>query len=404
MLSEKQISYWHDSTQSFNIAEGAVSSGKTYAQILRWIEHCYSVPVGSLLMMSGKTNESLYDNVIRDKERLLGGDCKVYRNPLRVKIRSRNIEIACVDANNERSWGKVQGKTVYGWLADEVVQYPLSFVNMAIGRCRGDGKVWPKFWTCNPDHPQHYIKTNFIDNDKLDRRSWHFNLDDNPILSEQYKDELKNAYTGVFYDRYILGKWVLAEGSVYPDFSRETHVYKDMQLPDAWYKVRGIDFGYTNPFVCLWGAVDQDGRLYIYDEHYQAKALIKDHAEAISRRGDKYYFTVADHDAQDIAELRAQGIDSTNAIKAVIAGIQKVAARLKVQPDGYPRLMISDKCVNTIREFESYRWAEVKEGRNEKEEPIKDEDHCMDTTKYICAELDKGQSGPSAVTAASLGM
>lgn len=395
-----------DSTYSYNIAEGAISSGKTFAQILRWIDHIYrDVPNGSLLMMSGKTNESLYDNVIRDMEKILEPGCKVYQHPLRVKILSKQIEIACVDANNERSWGKVQGKTVYGWLADEVVQYPLSFVNMAIGRCRGDGKVWPKFWTCNPDHPQHYIKVNFIENKKLDAKSWHFNLDDNPILSEQYKDELKNAYTGVFYDRYILGKWVLAEGSVYPDFSREVHVCESVALPEHWYKVRAIDFGYTNPFVCLWGAVDQDGRLYIYDEHYQSKTLIKDHAAAIKRRTNGvYYFTVADHDAQDIAELRAEGVETVNAKKDVISGIQKVARRLVVQQDGYPRIFIFNNCTNLIREFESYRWAEVKEGRNEKEEPIKDNDHALDALRYMVAELDKGKSGQGKISAGELGM
>jgi len=404
-LSDKQCAYLAGSTHAYNVAEGAISSGKTFVQVLRWIDHIYrSVPAGELLMMSGKTNESLYDNVIRDMEKILEPDCKVYQHPLRVKIHSKNIEIACADAHNEKSWGKVQGKTICGWLADEVVQYPQNFVNMAIGRCRGEGKVWPKFWTCNPDHPGHYILTDFLHSAKLDIKSWHFDLDDNPVLTEEYKDELKAAYTGVYYDRYILGKWVLAEGSVYPDFSRETHVCKPVALPEHWYKVRAVDFGYTNPFVCLWGAVDQDGRLYIYDEHYRSKMLIRDHAAAIKRRGGQFYFSVADHDAQDVEELRAEGVETYNAKKDVTAGIQKVAQRLVVQKDGYPRIFIFDNCVNLIREFESYRWAEIKEGRNEKEDPIKDDDHALDALRYMVMELDKGKSGPGKIAAGSLGL
>jgi PBSX family phage terminase large subunit len=388
-ISEKQLSYLGKSTHSFNLAVGAVSSGKTFAQILRWIDHCYTVPDGSLLLMSGKTNESLYDNVLLDMEKLLQGDMKVYKQPLRCHIGSKNIEIACADAHNEKSWGRIQGKTVYGWLADEVTQHPKNFVYMAMARCRGDGKIWPKFWTCNPDFPQHYIKTEFADNRRLDVKNWHFTLDDNPILTDEYKDELKLAYSGVYYDRYVLGKWVMAEGAVYPDFDEDVHVFES-EIPAHWQRCRGIDYGYTNPFVCLWGAIDHDGRLYIYDEHYQAKTLIKDHAAIIKAKGDVSW-SVADHDAQDNAEMRAEGVFSHNAKKDVTTGIQAVSARLITQPDGFPRLFIHKRCVNTIREMGMYRWAEPSEHKNEKEEPVKSDDHTTDALRYMVMEQDKGR-------------
>ena len=93
-------------------------------------------------------------------------------------------------------------------------------------------------------------------------------------------------------------------------------------------------------------------------------------------------------DAQDQAELKACGVHTRNAQKDVILGIQRTKARLKVQPDGWPRLMVSERCVNTIREFNSYRWQESKESRNDKEEPNKDEDHAMDACRYMVMELD----------------
>ncbi len=404
-LSPIQKRYLRESNHSFNIATGAVSSGKTFVQILRWDAFVFhEVPDGSLLLMSGKTAESLYDNVIRYWESMDPAGIVVTRQPLRVKIPAKGIEIACADAHNERSWGRIQGKTVFGWLADEVTQYPYSFVKMAQSRCRGEGKVWPKFWTCNPDHPEHYVKKEYIENEGIDVANWHFTLDDNPKLSEEYKDELKASYSGVFYDRYILGKWVLAEGMVYDEFDQSIHVIDDIDLPDGWQRVRGIDFGYTNPFVCLWGAIDHDGRLYIYDEHYQPRTLMKDHASAIWNRPGNYAWTVADHDAQDNAELRAEGINTKNAKKDVILGLQKVKARMKVHGDGYPRLFVCKRCKNVIREFGSYRWPETRATGNDKEEPMKENDHAMDAIRYMVMEMDRGSGKAPVVSAGMLGL
>ena len=389
-LGIKQADYLHNSHASFNIAEGAISSGKTMVQIIRWTAHCYNVPDGSLLLMSGKTNESLYDNVIRDMIRFqpVKGDIVKHTNPMRLSIRSKGIEIACADASNEKSWGRIQGKTVYGWLGDEVTQHPENFVKMAQGRCRGEGKVWPKFWTCNPSFPEHFIKHDYMDNKELDVKSWHFTLDDNPALSEEYKTEVKASYKGIYYDRYVLGLWVLAEGAVYPEFNRDIHV-KDFEVAESWERVRAIDYGYTNPFVCLWGALDEDGRLYIYDEHYQAERLIEYHADAIKERPEPVAWTVADWDSQMNAELQAKGIPTVNAKKAVEVGIQTIMQRLAVAGDGKPRLVIHPRCVNTIREFGLYqRTPQSRMGGNVKEEPLKENDHTCDALRYLCMEVD----------------
>lgn len=383
--SQKQIEYFRDSTRSFNVSIGAVSSGKTYAQILRWIEYIYNeVPKGCLLLMSGKTGESLYDNVVRDMELFTAGDCRVYRQPLRVVVQSRGIEIACADAHNEKSWGRIQGKTVYGWLADEITQHPASFTRMAQARCRGDGKVWPKFWTGNPDIPSHYIKTDYIDNENLDLGHWQFGLQDNPVLTDEYKTELRSSYHGVYRARYIGGEWVLAEGAVYPGFDEGTHV---VSRPVTAEKIRAIDFGFTNPFVCLWGCIDEDGRVHIYDEHYEAKKLIAYHAAKIDDRGPVRR-SVGDHDAQDSAELRDKGIHIANARKDVSSGIQFVTARLALAGDGRPRLTIDPKCSNLRREMTGYRWTDAKDGVSPKEEPMKANDHAVDALRYLIMELD----------------
>lgn len=388
-LSPKQLDFLKTSTHSFNIQSGAVSSGKTFIQMLRWYKHIYDAPDGCLLLMSGKTSESLYDNVIRDLVKINTKDIRDYSQPLRVKVLSKDIEIACADTHNESSWGRIQGKTVCGWLGDEITQAPKNFTKMAQGRCRGQGKTWPKFWTCNPDMPEHYIRTEYIDNPNLDKKVWDFTMFDNPVLTKEYIDELKASYSGVFYDRYILGKWVHAEGMVYDEYARTDHVINQFDIPEHWTKCRSIDFGYTNPFVCIWGALDDDKRLYIYDVHYKSRWLIKEHAEEINKRESSYQFTVADHDAQDNAELREYGIYTTNAKKDVIDGIQAVKNRLKPAGDGRPRLFITENCHDLIREIGLYRWQDNKRG-NEKEEPAKENDHAMDALRYMVMELDHG--------------
>lgn len=394
-LSPKQLDFLTRSYHSFNVASGAVSSGKTFVQTLRWFKHLYDVPDGVLLMMSGKTSESLYDNVIRDLERLNPSDILFSRSPLRGHVKSKGIDIACADAHNEVSWGRIQGKTVYGWLADEVTQHPNNFVKMAQSRCRGEGKIWPKFWTCNPDVPEHFVKREYLDNEELDLRTWQFTLDDNPVLSDEYIDELKASYSGIYYDRYIRGLWVHAEGMVYDEWDPGIHIVDDFDPPPDWFRIRAIDFGYTNPFVCLWGALDEDDRLWIYDEHYEARQLIEYHAERIlERRMYLRHATVADHDAQDAAELAAKKVYTTPAQKDVEWGIQRVKARLQRSGDGRPRLMVSRRCRNLIRELPLYRWAPAREGQDEKEVPIKADDHALDALRYMVAHVETMAGAP----------
>jgi phage terminase large subunit len=162
--------------------------------------------------------------------------------------------------------------------------------------------------------------------------------------------------------------------------------------------VRGIDFGYTNPFVRLCGAVDPDGRIYIFREHYKSKVIVRDHAVLINAEDtESFDFTVADHDAEDRATLHDAGIYTTAAEKSILPGINAVKERLKVAADGRPRLLFLRPCVNSISEMIGYSWPPSMEGRNEKEVPVKENDHCPDVVRYIVAGLDglSGGWGPS---------
>lgn len=205
---------------------------------------------------------------------------------------------------------------------------------------------------------------------------------DNRYLPQDYIDDLEAAYTGEFAAQELEGRFVAFEGLIYSEFREQVHI---RESDPSGYRVSAIDFGYTNPFVVLWGSVDEDGRLHIYDEHYLRRELIEHHAEQIKARGDCQWY-VADHDAQDVAELRKLDIMTTPARKSVLSGIQKVMSRLIVQPDGRPRLTVHPRCVNLLKEIGTYRWKE----RSTKEEPVKENDHAMDALRYMVMQLDGG--------------
>jgi len=182
----------------------------------------------------------------------------------------------------------------------------------------------------------------------------------------------------------IKGRFAAFQGSVYKLFSRDTHVIKPFDIPESWDRYRAIDFGFNNPFACLWLARDPDRRWYVYAEHYKAQETLAYHAERIKQvsGSDRYRMTWADHDAQDRFELDHLGIKTVPAKKDVRLGIEAVQACLKVQHDGKPRLFVFKTCPNTAREMTGYRWAEGTEARDPKDEPLKINDHCPDCVRY----------------------
>jgi len=264
---------------------------------------------------------------------------------------------------------------------------------------------------CNPKSQRHWLyKAGILHQNPetgdalLDADAWsalHWSPYDNPFLSKDFLATLE-AMTGPQRRRMLDGVWCEGGGAVYDEFDEEIHVHKG-KMPagwECWDKVRGIDFGFTNPFVCLWGAIDPDGRLWIYRERYVARQTVQVHAAAINAaeaRNTRYRWTVADHDAEDRATLHAAGIITQRASKNVERGIKAVKERLKIQPDGRPRLIVCESCPETISEFYDYAWQPQADNRNAKEVPLKDRDHSMDPLRYMVMKLDQCRGGGLAI-------
>lgn len=218
---------------------------------------------------------------------------------------------------------------------------------------------------------------------------------------------LLDGLTGIKRARLLEGRWAAADGVIYEGFDPALHVVDRFEIPESWTRWWAIDFGFVHPFVCQWWAEDGDGRLYLYRELVHTKRLVEDHAKqmlAQVRKGDLWLeprprMILTDHDAEDRATLEKHlGMKTRPAKKSVSDGIQAVASRLKPQKDGKPRIFIlrdslieldkeldqAGKPVSLESEIPGYVWMDHKT----KEQPLKEDDDCCDTMRYVVAQRD----------------
>jgi len=264
----------------------------------------------------------------------------------------------------------------------------------------------------NPDRPTHWLKRRVDRGATVMLESRH---EDNPTLwnrtTRDWTDTGRtyiaklDRLTGVRKPRLRHGKWVQAEGVVYEAWDRQVHLIDPFEIPGSWRRIRAIDFGYSNPFVCLWIAVDHDRRMFVYREIYQTRRTVKAHAKRIHElsSGETYEFSVADHDAEDRATLRENGITTLAARKEVNPGIAAVQERLEDAGDGRRRLYVFRNCLverdpalddakqpcSILDEFDCYSWPRTSDGIVGREGPDKRNDHAMDALRYAALAVDR---------------
>lgn len=237
------------------IADGAIRSGKTSSMSLSFVLWSMSTFNEQNFIIAGKTIRAAERNIIKELLRIkylqqnFELDYKRSEHLLVIKKGSKTNYYYVFGGQNEKSQDLVQGITAAGALLDEVALMPQSFVNQVTGRCSVEGaKI---FFNCNPDDPNHFFKKEHIDKANEKRYKYlHFTMEDNPSLSDRTKERYRRMYEGVFYKRYILGKWVRAEGIIYTTFANNKekfliqHDYTDEEhKKDLWFINCGIDFG-----------------------------------------------------------------------------------------------------------------------------------------------------------------
>ncbi len=227
------------------IADGAVRSGKTSSMAISFVNWAMETFDGTDFAICGKTVGSLRRNVINTLKTQLEGLGLTYTekrtdNLIVISKGKKTNYFYCFGGKDESSQDLIQGMTLGGVLFDEVALMPQSFVAQAEARCSLEGaKVW---YNCNPKGPSHYFKKEYIDVAEEKRLLYlHFTMDDNLTLSEHVKERYRRMFTGVFYQRNILGMWVTAEGKIYTAFTDDNIIPKS-----EWYKEE--NGRYVHPF------------------------------------------------------------------------------------------------------------------------------------------------------------
>ena len=254
ILNPKQIDFILFDDKRINLLTGSVRSGKTYVSLLKWAIFVGSMPANCEFLMTGKTLTSLKRNCLGLLQDLVGSNFKYSISQKSGELFGRKIWLE--GANDDRAESKIRGMTLAGAYVDELTQIPFDFYKMLLSRL--SVKNAKLYATTNPDTPTHWVKTDIIDNEEIDKSIWHFTFDDNEILkreNEEYFENLKREYKSmgdVFYERFILGLWVLAEGLIYKQFANNKEMFiRDEAVDEYGNKINfliisiGIDYGAT---------------------------------------------------------------------------------------------------------------------------------------------------------------
>lgn len=419
----KQLFYLRDKEI---LLDGPAGTGKTRG-ILEKINLCLLKYPGSRGLIARKTRASMTESVLVTLEKVLPVNSELYPSTTDTLRRIRqnyeypnasSLVVAGLD-NVDRIMsteydiiGVFEGteltesewETLLSRLRNFVMPYQQGIID------------------CNPGPPSHWLNRRPGSGKMTRLLSKH---EDNPVLFDNKgiltKEgtgylEILDHLTGPRYLRLRLGKWVAAEGLVYKEYDATIHLIQPFKIPDSWRRIRVIDFGYTNPFVCQWWAIDNDGRMYMYKEVYMSGRIVEDHAmgelnlDTGKRQGgivawsegENIEESIADHDLEDRQTLDRHHVYTVPAYKDIERGIQAVVSRLKVAGDGKPRLFVfRDSLIErdnkledqklpmcTAEEFDGYIMAPPQDKHNQKEVPVDKDNHGMDAMRYAVAYVD----------------
>ena len=379
------------------ICDGAVRSGKTSVMSLSFFLWAMSEFSGNAFAFCGKSVGAVERNLVTP---LMGVqylrqhfDLR-YNRAAHVLIGRRGAKenrFYLFGGRDESSYMLIQGITLAGVLLDEVALMPRSFVEQALARCSVPGaKLW---FNCNPDGPEHWFRKEWLlKAEEHKALHLHFTMDDNPALDEETRQRYRTMYSGVFYERYILGRWVMSEGLIYDMMDPTANTYDESSAPPSLHfagiRTIACDYGTTNPCVFL-DVYDYDGTVYVdreyrwdsREEHRQKTD--EEYADAMAAfMGQAQCAIIADPSAASfIAALRRRGMYVIPADNEVLDGIRRTSVLI-----GRRKLMIHKGCAGLLDEMGTYLWDE-KACAHGDERPLKERDHGPDALRYFVNSL-----------------
>ena len=389
---------------------GGIGNGKTYAGILKGITRVLDPQQPPQLgMIARQTYPELRDSTQRTFFELLHL-CGFLPG---VHYEYKKQENRCIFANGHeiifRSLddpAKLLSINLGWFYIDQAEEVSEEVFLTLLGRLRAVST--PQCWITGNPLGHNWVWHRFIHDPVPGNIMFNAKTEENKAnLPDGYIDSLKKNYNEIWVNRYLYGSWDAFEGQIYPDFEPSIHVVSDFNPDPAWRRFIAIDHGRTNPTAVLWGAVDNDDKIWIYREHYEAGQDADYHCRAIKAyQGEGRYETyVIDpstgpgkkDDPETIGNrYRQMNIPVIGANNDVQGGIDKVTEYIKNN-----KLLITRSCENLRRELVNYQWEQPSASRmdlNTPEKPLKKDDHAVDSLRYMVGEVVRSAKKPDTKT------
>ena len=395
VFSEKQMEFILNSDSHWNLAHGAVSTGKTVCTLFRFLQACDQCP-DSQIFAVGHSCDTIFQNAIRlilesDEFSIFRPLCTWFSGKRQLIYKDKTIQT--LGAKDEGAMGKFRGLTASLMYCDEMTLYPDNIIQMIDTRLRKPHSMG--FAAMNPTYPDHICKQ-WIDRAEDEPEKYfqvHFKLDDNPFIAEDYKERIRKSSTGLFYKRNVEGLWCMAEGAIFDFFDKKIHVLnRPPRAAEYW--VAGIDYGVSNAFACVLvgvstGKYDQTGKcLWVEKEYYWdckktgRQKINSEFADDIQEFLEPYAVRNLYIDPSALAmklELQRRGMHVVEANNDVVNGISIMTTEM-----GKGNLFVLKDCPNLIREIENYVW-DTKKSKEGEDAPVKKGDHAVDALRYTLA-------------------
>ena len=375
------------------ICDGAVRSGKTSVMSLSFFLWGMANFDGRSFALCGKSVGAVERNIVTPLLSIvyLKQNFSIRYNRadhvIVAKRGKRENRFYLFGGKDESSAALIQGITLAGVLLDEVALMPRSFVEQALARCSVSGaKLW---FNCNPEGPEHWFRKEWILKAAHHKAMHlHFTMDDNPALDDATRERYRTMYSGVFYERFILGNWVMSEGLIYSMFDTTENEYRQENAPPS------LQFSGTRTIACDYGTSNPTVFLDIYDyndKFYVDREYRWDSREEGRQKTDEEYaddlqdfmgktqctIIVDPSAASFIAALRRRGMYVLAADNDVLDGIRKTSSLIKQR-----RLLINANCSPLLGEMGTYLW-DKKNGPNGEDRVVKERDHGPDALRYF---------------------
>lgn len=378
-------SYQHTDWK-YLINYGAVRSGKTFIDNILFLAELQRIAIEAkkngdrrpMYILAGYSSNSIQNNVIGELRNSFGFDPKIDRHG---HYHIFGVDVVPAYTGNVRGVGSIRGMTSYGAYVNEASLSTHEVFQEIIQRCSKPGARI--ICDTNPDNPQHWLKTDYIDNKdpKARIQSFHFTLDDNTFLAKDYVESLKHATpSGMYTDRSILGLWVTGEGAVYKDFDQRTMVIPDKQITGIKKYIAGVDWGYQHFGSIVVFGVDDADRWYLveeYTEQYKEIGYWTKIAHQLQKKyGRDMPFYCDTARPEHIDHFKHNEINAKYGWKSVVPGISIVASLMK-----QGRFFVAHNApMKFLEEIYNYRWDDKAE-----DAVVKENDDCMDACRYAIA-------------------